>query len=65
MKGTSTMTLAKPVLSEQDAERYAGKWVLRRKGMVVFSSTDVDEVRSARREKYDSIARVPSRPQVL
>jgi hypothetical protein len=65
MEATSTVTMSRPVFSKQDINQYAGKWVLQRNGKVVLASTDVNEVRAARRDKYDSVGRIPEHRQVL
>jgi Family of unknown function (DUF5678) len=59
------MAITKPLVTSQDAEKYAGNWVLLRKGEVVYASPDLDQVLAARQERFDSVAKVPEQQEVF
>lgn len=54
-----------PPLTDEDMERYAGKWVLIRDGRVVAASSDIEQVLAARNARWDSVMRVPEQREVF
>jgi hypothetical protein len=67
MPESRTIIRDRSPMTEEDAERYAGKWVLVHDGEVVAASTDIEEVqevRAARSDPTDSVAAVPEDPEI-